>query len=190
VLVLNSDLYLGEKPNDPSTGTKVGYVEIIVPRFQLDGALELSMTMAGASTTPLSGEALATYDSSVSCSQDAYYAIINKVQSNAVWYTDLIALAVEDADIQLNATTLSEQIVTYAIYKNAQPTIVDPSLLTYTITQTGSSLSMDTTTTNMVKAATDTTTGYTGTVAVTVKGTGLPSAIQAIQGIAKVEYTA
>ena len=189
-LVMNADLFLGDKPDDPTTGTRVGYVEIIVPRFQLNGVMDLNLTMAGASTTPLDGEALATYDANSGCTAGAYYAIINKVASTANWYDGLIALAVQDGDIQLNATTTSEQIITYGVYKNAQSTIIDPSLLTYTISPSGSNFEMDTTTPNLVKTKTGVTTGNTCNVEVTAKGTGLPAGIVAIQGVASVEYTA
>ena len=187
--ILKADLFLGEKPNDEASGSKVGYVEITVPRFQPDGALDISMTMTGAATTPLNGSALATFDSALTCSQSGYYAVINKVQSNANWYDGLIALAIEDADVQLDASATSSNIVTYAVYKNAQSTIVDPSNLTY-IVSSGANFEMDSTVVNQVKTKSGVSSGDTATVTVTVSGVSLPASITAIQAIADVEYTA
>jgi hypothetical protein len=187
-VILKGDLFLGEKPNDPSSGSKVGYVEIVVPRFQPDGAMEFSMSMTGAATTPFKGQALATYDATASCSQSGYYAIINRVEDSANWYDGLTGLLVEDANIQLNATTTSATLVTYAIYKNAQPVIVSPSNLTYTIspaTATHFSLSS-----NTISTAAGVTNGDSCNVQVKVKGTGLPTSVSSIMGIASVEYTA
>ena len=188
--VMNADLFLGEKPDDPTTGTKVGYVEIIVPRFQLNGAMELNLTMAGASNTPLNGEALATYDSNVTCDGGAYYAIINKVSNTANWYDGLLTLAVQDGNIQLDNTISSEAIVTYGVYKNAQPNIISPTLLTYTISPSTANFQMDTTQTNLVKTKAGVAAGDTCNVEITVTGSGLPSAIMAIQAVANVEYSA
>ena len=55
---LTMNLFSGDDKN-PQTGTKVGTVTVMVPRFLLNGTQDLSMSMTGASTTSFEGSALA-----------------------------------------------------------------------------------------------------------------------------------
>ena len=130
-IVLSGDLFLAEE-GDNSAKTKIGYVEIDVPRFQLNGGIDLALTMTGASQTPLSGVAMAT-TSGTSCSQGGYYAKIKEVQFDSVWYENVVGLAVADSSIDLSATIQSEPIVTYAVRRTGGSQIIPPKNLTYTL---------------------------------------------------------
>lgn len=57
--VLTVALYAGDSCN-VEAATKAGEIEIDIPRFQLSGAMDISMTATGASQTPLDGNACAT----------------------------------------------------------------------------------------------------------------------------------
>ena len=57
--VLTVALYAGDSCN-VEAATKAGEIEIDIPRFQLSGAMDISMTSTGASQTPLEGNACAT----------------------------------------------------------------------------------------------------------------------------------
>ena len=44
-----------------SNSSKVGEIQVEIPNFMFDGAVDLALTSSGATTTPLSGHALATF---------------------------------------------------------------------------------------------------------------------------------
>lgn len=91
--VLTVALYAGDNTN-PEAGTKVGKVVIKVPRFQLSGAMEISMTATGASQTALDGSALASGEKG--CDGRGIYAEIIRVMDNNRWYDDASGLIIED----------------------------------------------------------------------------------------------
>lgn len=186
IVILRGKLFLGSDPTNVATATEAGYVETIVPRFQPDGNMEFTVNMTGAAQTPLTGSALVAYDSDLQCGADGYYARINKVIAQANWYDDLIALAVDDADIQLDASSTSHTVVTYGVFKgNKANSVIPPSELKYVLSD-GTHFAMENT--NTVKTS-DSTAG-TDTLVVSVKGGSLPARIQQIEARANVEYTA
>lgn len=93
--------------------SRVGFVEIDIPRFQLSGGTTLSLTNSGASTTPLSGSALAV-DTSAGCEEDGYYAKITKVEEGAKWYDNANYLAIDDAEIELQTNGKSDPLYVLA----------------------------------------------------------------------------
>lgn len=119
--------------------TKVGHLEIDIPRFQLDGSQDLSMSMTGASTTSIKGSALATEGCvSGNCTADNYYAEIKQVLDDTNWYDDAKFLAVEGGDITVAAgSTFDPGDFIYVIFKDSAPkrlsSIADAQ---YTITPT------------------------------------------------------
>jgi len=103
-LVARCQLFNGSAA-DGTSATRVGYVEIVIPRFLLDGATSLSLTSTGAATTPLKGTALAVQ--SAECDDAAgYYAEIIEIIDNTNWYDNAFALIVPGGvvDIDMPAT--------------------------------------------------------------------------------------
>ena len=121
-LVLKENLYAAGETNNSQT--KVGYVLINIPRFQLDGSQELSMSMTGASTTSLKGMALISDGCDAGCEGAGYYADMIQVLDAASWVDGVIALAVDGG----KAASKDEAKV-YAIYNNKTPKLIDEDML-------------------------------------------------------------
>lgn len=130
VLILTTKLFAGDA-NAPETGKPVGEITIKIPRFQLDGAFDLSMAMSAAATMSLNGTALAVSDGG--CDDNGIYAEIVEVVEGAHWYDGLTGIATEYGDYAAASELAAEtQIQVFGVYKNMMPTIVAPANLTYT----------------------------------------------------------
>lgn len=116
-VVLTASLFAGDAK--AGSGTKVGSVVIKVPRFQLNGSQEISMTMTGASNTAFEGSALAVEEDG--CDGKAYYAEILEILFNARWYDNVRSIQIEDNDVTIKAGTVNMGLDVYAIYANALP---------------------------------------------------------------------
>jgi hypothetical protein len=86
--------------NTLSTSSQVGELVVDIPRFQLNGSVELSMTSSGAATSNLSGSALAVNDT-VNCTDMGRYGTVKLKAFGGNWYDSLIAMAVDGADVAL-----------------------------------------------------------------------------------------
>lgn len=124
-VILTAALYAGDAK--AGTGTKVGSVVVKVPRFQLSGSQELSMTMTGASTTAFEGSALAVEEES--CDSKGYYAEIIEVLFNARWYDNVKSLVIEDSDVYLQPGEASMPVEVYALYDNALPKKISNAII-------------------------------------------------------------
>lgn len=114
-LVMTANLYRagGRDKNDLNSSSKVGTVQILVPRFLFNGAQEISMTATGVANSPIAGSALD--NPSTDCSDGGYYAIITEQLVGASWYDNVFALAVEDSDIELTAPSGTQTLSVYAL---------------------------------------------------------------------------
>ena len=121
-LVLKENLYAAGETNNSQT--KVGYVLINIPRFQLDGSQELSMSMTGASTTSLKGMALISDGCNAGCEGAGYYADMIQVLDAASWTDGIIALAVDGGKIKTGV-----EAKVYAIYANKTPKLITDDML-------------------------------------------------------------
>ncbi len=129
-----------------SNSSKVGEVQIEIPNFMFDGNMELALTSAGTTTTPLSGNALATFTGLEGCdSNDGYYAKLKQVTYNKDEFADVKAIVVADANVELKATE-TQTLQVYAIYSGIKaPKLIDNSKLVFvssndtyaTVDQTG-----------------------------------------------------
>lgn len=117
-LVMTANLYLagGRGENDVNNSSKIGIVQVLVPRFQFNGSMELSMTSTGVANSPIAGSALD--NPSADCSDGGYYAIITEQLSGSSWYDNVFALAIEDSDIELATTTGTATLSVYALPLN------------------------------------------------------------------------
>lgn len=129
-----------------SNSSKVGEVQVEIPNFMFDGNMELALTSAGTTTTPLSGNALATFTGSEGCdSNDGYYAKLKQVTYNKDEFADVKAIVVADANLELLANEV-QTLQIYAIYSGIKaPKLIDNSKLVFvssndtyaTVDQTG-----------------------------------------------------
>ena len=129
-----------------SNSSKVGEVQVEIPNFMFDGNMELALTSSGATTTPLSGHALATFTGLEGCdSNDGYYAKLKQVTYNKDEFADVKAIVVADANVELLANEV-QTLQIYAIYSGIKaPKLIDNSKLVFvssndtyaTVDQTG-----------------------------------------------------
>lgn len=112
--VLINDEYSGEAI-DAADVTTIGRLITDIPRLQLDGSQNLALTATGAATTSLSGSALAVTSDANSCETDAYYGTMTEEIFGATWQDNVVALAIENNDIEL-ATSGTATLNVYAVY--------------------------------------------------------------------------
>lgn len=129
-----------------SNSSKVGEIQVEIPNFMFDGAVDLALTSSGATTTPLSGHALTTFTGLEGCdSNDGYYAKLKQVTYNKDEFADVKAIVVADANVELLANEV-QTLQIYAIYSGIKaPKLIDNSKLVFvssndtyaTVDQTG-----------------------------------------------------
>ena len=122
--VLTVALYAGDSCN-AETASKVGEITIDIPRFQLTGSTEISMTANGAAQSSLEGNALAS--GCTGCDGKAVYATITKVIYNSKWYDNVEELICEEANEDDTPAVIdvgtgsSTQLHIYAAMKHGAP---------------------------------------------------------------------
>lgn len=136
----------GTEAKQFSNSSKVGEVQVVIPNFIFSGAMDLSLTASGATTTPLSGNALATFTGLEGCdSNGGYYAYVKQVTYNKDEFADVKAIVVADANVELLANEV-QTLQIYAIYSGIKaPKLIDNSKLVFvssndtyaTVDQTG-----------------------------------------------------
>ena len=98
-----------------------------------DGAQDLSLTSGGIATSSLTGNALATFTGAKGCSDKGYYAEISENIFNKDQFENVTNIVVDDSDIDLKKGE-TQKISVYAMYSDGtNPTLIDPSLLTYAV---------------------------------------------------------
>ena len=108
----------------PETGKAIGSVTVRIPRFQLDGTMDLAMAMTSAATMTLKGQALA--DDSGDCSEPKYAEIVEYIEGRDPFegYTQLVA----DASFYEPVGDIPR---IYAIGASKVPKLVDNSVLEF-----------------------------------------------------------
>ena len=99
-VVVMTDLYSG-KVGTQSDATRYGRLIVDIPQFQLEGNQNLSLTATSAATINLTGMALAVLDGAT-CEDDPYYGTMTEEIYGAKWQDDVIALAIENAELDMN----------------------------------------------------------------------------------------
>lgn len=112
-LVVMTDLYSG-KVGSQSDATRYGRLIVDIPQYQLGGTQNLSLTATSAATINLTGMALAVLDNN-SCEDDPYYGTMTEEIYGAKWQDDVIALAIENANMDLNQND-TETLIVRAVY--------------------------------------------------------------------------
>ena len=113
-VILINDEFSGEAIDSIDT-TAIGRLITDIPRLQLAGEQNLALSATGAATSSLSGSALAVASDATSCETDAYYGTMTEEIFGATWQDNVVALAIEDNDIQL-ATSQTATLSVYAVY--------------------------------------------------------------------------
>ena len=115
-LVMTANLYRagGRGEADVNSSSKVGTIQVLVPRFLFNGSQEISMTSTGVANSPIAGSALD--NPSADCSEGGYYAIITETLTGAAWYDNVFALAVADSDVEVTATAGATHTQTLSVY--------------------------------------------------------------------------
>lgn len=120
--VVETPVFAGDSSG--SVSTKIGKVIITIPRFMLNGTMELAMSMTGASQTAIEGSALAVTSADCLADED-YYAIISEVIDNESPWAGLEMLAIDADGDMIEATKGSQvKLAVYGIYKNALPKLL------------------------------------------------------------------
>lgn len=182
-LVLTTKLFAGDS-NAVETGRPIGEITIKVPRFQLDGAFDLSMAMSSAATMSLNGTALAV--DAGGCEDDGIYAEIVEVVTGKKWFTGLTALRIEGEMEEDGAYTFAKGDIKagdifdiYGVYANDAPIIIPAKLLDPDQGETGIVL-------NQVNGAVITPPSSAGTITVKLdekapENAGMPEEIKALK---------
>lgn len=136
--VLTVALYAGDSC-DVQSATKAGEVVIDIPRFQLTGAMDITMSATGAAQTPLEGNALAS--GCTGCDGKAIYATITKVLEGKKWYDNAAGLVIEDLSDIAAGDVVNKNVVVYAYYDDAAPKQVAIADLTINFTAGDTGLS-------------------------------------------------
>ena len=165
-VILKGDLYKASKGNDVTTSSVIGHIEVEVPRFQLNGSMDISLNSSGASQIPFAGQALVTTDATAGCEGGGYYAIIKQYNENANWYDALIGLAVEGSDSVVVAVGETKTLNVYGVFNNGSSRLIDANRLVYE-----ASAGAGTMTGNVLTAASS---AGEGTVTITLAGSPNP----------------
>ena len=112
-VVIMNDLYAGDGGSQ-SDATRYGRLITDIPRLQMDGNQTLSLAASSAATINLTGSALAVL-SGDTCEEDPYYGTMTEEIYGAKWQDDVVALAVENSDIEL-AKSASETLIVRAVF--------------------------------------------------------------------------
>lgn len=98
-IVILNDLFAGDV-SDLGSASRYGRIITDIPRYQLDGNMTLNLTATSASTVPINGNALAV-ESGSSCEEEPYYGSMTEEIFGSSWEDNVIALAIENSDMEL-----------------------------------------------------------------------------------------
>lgn len=168
-VVIMNDLYSGDVGSQ-SDATRYGRLITDIPRLQMDGNQTLNLTATSAATINLTGSALAVL-SGDTCEDDPFYGTMTEEIYGAKWQDDVVALAVENSEIEL-ASSESESLIVRAVFGAGMASQrKDNSNFTFSVATTPASTATGTTVDNkgVVKAGTQ-----AGVAVVQVVLTGAP----------------
>lgn len=136
VTIIN-DEYSGDV-NNIASATKYGRLITDIPRFQLEGNQDLSLTATSAATISLTGNALAI-SSADSCEEATSYGTMTEEVFGQIWQDNVMALAVSNSEITMTADD-TQTLQVYAVFKGSIASqLVDNADLTFTIETTPAS---------------------------------------------------
>ena len=145
-VVLDGNLYRASQGSSSTSASVVGHLQVLVPRFQMEGSMEISLQNGGASNIPFSGQALLTSDGAVSCEGGGYYAKITEIMTDADWTSGLLAIACDQAEPVAVEVDSNKKLNFYGVFQNGSSRLLEPSLLTFSLdagTATGTTCGSD-----------------------------------------------
>lgn len=114
-LVLIQDLYPMEVQKGSITpGAKAGNFITICPRYKLNGTTDLDFSAGSVVGTSLSGNVLAV-DDETSCEGEQIFGYMTQEIFSEKWTDNVVAIAVENADLEL-AASASEALIVRAVF--------------------------------------------------------------------------
>lgn len=114
-LVLIQDLYSVEvQKGATNPGAKAGNLITICPRYKLNGTTDLDFSAGSVVGTSLSGNVLAVDDEN-SCEGEQIFGYMTQEIFSEKWTDNVVAIAVENADLEL-AANASEALIVRAVY--------------------------------------------------------------------------
>lgn len=136
-LVIIQDLFSTERQSGTYVpGAKAGSLITDIPRFKLNGTENLAFAAGSTATTSLSGNALAVVDDT-SCEEGFIYGTMTEEIVGAKWQDNVVALAIENAEIALS-TGQTETLIVRAVYGGNMPSQrQDNSNFTFTLEADG-----------------------------------------------------
>lgn len=149
-LVLINDLYSGDASKVAASSSKYGRLITDIPQFQLSGSQDLSWSATTAATVSISGSALA-YDDGASCEEDPIYGTMTQEIFGSAWQDDVIALAIENADLELSSGDEEALVVRVVYGGNIASQRKDNSNFIFAVEDGASSITVNQTT-GVVKA--------------------------------------
>lgn len=172
-LVILQDLFSVERRSGAvAPGARAGVMITDIPRFQLNGSLDLDFSAGSNASTSLAGNALAINDEAT-CEDDFIFGTMTESIEGAVWQENVIAVAVADNEIELG-TGESITLSVYAVFGNNMASqLKDNSNFTFTV-DSGTSATVNTSGVVTADAAT------TGDTYISVTLTGYDNAAAGI----------
>lgn len=114
-LVLIQDLYFVEKKGSKNVpGGLAGHNITICPRYKLNGTTDLDFSAGSVVGTSLSGNVLAVEDVN-SCDGKQIFGYMTQEIRGTKWQDDVIALAIENADVEI-AKNGTETLIVRAVF--------------------------------------------------------------------------
>jgi hypothetical protein len=115
---------------DFTTKSRIGVLQVVIPKFQLDPSVELAVTSSGHATMDCKGNALAVFEGT--CDGEGYYAILTETTEGANEFDTANDIVVVGSDVDL-AVGETEALTVKAIYGGLTlPATIDNSKLTFT----------------------------------------------------------
>lgn len=114
-LVLIQDLYFVEKKGSENVpGGLAGHNITICPRYKFNGTTDLNFSAGSVVGTSLSGNVLAVEDAN-SCNGKQIFGYMTQEIRGTKWQDDVIALAIENADVEI-AKNGTEALIVRAVF--------------------------------------------------------------------------
>lgn len=136
VTIIN-DLFSGDV-NNISSATRYGRLITDIPRLQMDGNQNLSLTATSAATVSLTGSALAV-NTNDSCEEAPFYGTMTEEIYGQTWQDNVIALAVGNSEITMTGTD-SATLQVYVVFGGSVASeLKDNSNFTFAIETTPAS---------------------------------------------------
>lgn len=111
------------------TSTKVGELQVKIPKFQFDPNTDLALTSSGHASTSLSGNALINLNGG--CGSAGYYAEIVETIFGRGEFDNVSAIVVYDSDLEL-AVAGTQPLIVYKMFNDGRlPAIVENSKLSF-----------------------------------------------------------